>query len=196
MSNSTATRCRKSWSIRSITPSVEDDPQGRRQILFHRLPAERDLAGARARSARPHHPQSRDRDRAPAGRLLHPRRGASAAAQSQGGRRRDRMHESTVSRVTANKYMATNRGIFELKYFFTASIAAADGGEAHSAEAVRHRIKQLIDCEIRRRCAVRRHDRGTVARGRYRHRPPHGRQIPRSDAYPVLGAAPARETGR
>jgi RNA polymerase sigma-54 factor len=58
------------------------------------------------------------------------------------------MHESTVSRVTANKYIATNRGIFEMKYFFTSSIAAADGGEAHSAEAVRHRIKQLIDAEI------------------------------------------------
>jgi RNA polymerase sigma-54 factor len=57
------------------------------------------------------------------------------------------MHESTVSRVTANKYMATNRGIFELKYFFTASIASADGGQAHSAEAVRHHIKQLIDAE-------------------------------------------------
>jgi RNA polymerase sigma-54 factor len=57
------------------------------------------------------------------------------------------MHESTVSRVTANKYMATNRGTFELKYFFTASIASADGGEAHSAEAVRHHIKQLIDGE-------------------------------------------------
>jgi RNA polymerase sigma-54 factor len=57
------------------------------------------------------------------------------------------MHESTVSRVTANKYMATSRGIFELKYFFTSAIAAADGGEAHSAEAVRHRIRQLIDDE-------------------------------------------------
>jgi RNA polymerase sigma-54 factor len=57
------------------------------------------------------------------------------------------MHESTVSRVTANKYVATNRGIFELKYFFTSAIAAADGGDAHSAEAVRHRIKQLIDAE-------------------------------------------------
>jgi len=57
------------------------------------------------------------------------------------------MHESTVSRVTANKYMATSRGIFELKYFFTSSIASADGGEAHSAEAVRHRIRQLIDGE-------------------------------------------------
>jgi RNA polymerase sigma-54 factor len=57
------------------------------------------------------------------------------------------MHESTVSRVTANKYMATSRGIFELKYFFTSSIAASDGGEAHSAEAVRHRIRQMIDAE-------------------------------------------------
>jgi RNA polymerase sigma-54 factor len=57
------------------------------------------------------------------------------------------MHESTVSRVTANKYMATTRGIFELKYFFTSSIASAHGGEAHSAEAVRHRIRQLIDAE-------------------------------------------------
>ena len=57
------------------------------------------------------------------------------------------MHESTVSRVTANKYMATSRGIFELKYFFTSAIADAHGGEAHSAEAVRHRIRQLIDDE-------------------------------------------------
>ncbi len=57
------------------------------------------------------------------------------------------MHESTVSRVTANKYMATNRGIFELKYFFTSSIASSDGGEAHSAEAVRDHIKQLIEAE-------------------------------------------------
>ena len=57
------------------------------------------------------------------------------------------MHESTVSRVTSNKYMATPRGIFELKYFFTAAIASAEGGEAHSAEAVRFRIRRLIDGE-------------------------------------------------
>jgi RNA polymerase sigma-54 factor len=57
------------------------------------------------------------------------------------------MHESTVSRVTANKYIATPRGIFEMKYFFTSAIAATEGGEAHSAEAVRHRIKELIDAE-------------------------------------------------
>jgi len=57
------------------------------------------------------------------------------------------MHESTVSRVTSNKYVATPRGIFELKYFFTAAIPAANGGEAHSAEAVRDRIRRLIDGE-------------------------------------------------
>ena len=57
------------------------------------------------------------------------------------------MHESTVSRVTSNKYMATSRGIFELKYFFTSAIASSEGGEAHSAESVRHRIRTLIDAE-------------------------------------------------
>ena len=57
------------------------------------------------------------------------------------------MHESTVSRVTANKYMATNRGLFELKYFFTSSIAATADGDAHSSEAVRHRIREMIDAE-------------------------------------------------
>jgi len=57
------------------------------------------------------------------------------------------MHESTVSRVTSNKYLSCARGLFELKYFFTASINAADGGEAHSAEAVRHQIKGLIESE-------------------------------------------------
>ncbi|MGC1109427.1 MAG: RNA polymerase factor sigma-54 [Methylovirgula sp.] len=57
------------------------------------------------------------------------------------------MHESTVSRVTSNKYIATPRGLFELKYFFTASIASNNGGSAHSAEAVRFRIKQMIDRE-------------------------------------------------
>ncbi|MBS0240639.1 MAG: RNA polymerase factor sigma-54 [Proteobacteria bacterium] len=58
-----------------------------------------------------------------------------------------KMHESTVSRVTSNKYMATPRGIFELKYFFSSAIASAGDGEAHSSEAVRHRIKSLIDGE-------------------------------------------------
>jgi RNA polymerase sigma-54 factor len=57
------------------------------------------------------------------------------------------MHESTVSRVTSNKYIATPRGIFELKYFFTASIQSIDGAESHSAEAVRDRIREMIENE-------------------------------------------------
>jgi len=57
------------------------------------------------------------------------------------------MHESTVSRVTSNKYMATPRGLYELKYFFTSSIPASHGDGTHSAEAVRHRIRGLIDSE-------------------------------------------------
>jgi RNA polymerase sigma-54 factor len=56
------------------------------------------------------------------------------------------MHESTVSRVTANKYIATQRGTFELKYFFTTAIAGTSG-ETHSAEAVRHRIRAMISAE-------------------------------------------------
>ena len=58
------------------------------------------------------------------------------------------MHESTVSRVTSNKYMITPRGVFELKYFFTVSIASAQaGGDAHSAESVRHRIRVMVEQE-------------------------------------------------
>lgn len=57
------------------------------------------------------------------------------------------MHESTVSRVTSNKYMATPRGIFELKYFFSSAISGTGEGDSHSAESVRHRIKTMIDAE-------------------------------------------------
>ncbi|MGE0417027.1 MAG: RNA polymerase factor sigma-54 [Acetobacteraceae bacterium] len=57
------------------------------------------------------------------------------------------LHESTVSRVTANKFIATPRGTFELKYFFTTAIQGTNGGDTHSAEAVRHRIRVLIDAE-------------------------------------------------
>src|SRR3989440_2583205 len=109
------------------------------------------------------------------------------------------MHESTVSRVTANKYMATNRGIFELKYFFTSSIAASDGGEAHSAEAVRHRIRHLIEAENpqdvlsddtiveRLREAGVDIARRTVAKYREAMRIPSSVQRPR-DKQPALGA--------
>ena len=59
------------------------------------------------------------------------------------------MHESTVSRVTSNKYISTPRGVFELKYFFTAAIQSVGGAEAHSAEAVRDRIREMIEKEAR-----------------------------------------------
>ncbi len=57
------------------------------------------------------------------------------------------MHESTVSRVTSNKYLSCARGLFELKYFFTSAIASADGGDAVSAEAVKAAIRALIAAE-------------------------------------------------
>ena len=57
------------------------------------------------------------------------------------------MHESTVSRVTSNKYINTPRGIYELKYFFTTSINSSNGGSDHSAESVRYKIKGLINAE-------------------------------------------------
>ena len=57
------------------------------------------------------------------------------------------MHESTVSRVTTNKYISTPRGIFELKYFFTQGLPSSSGAEAHSSASVRHRIKLLIENE-------------------------------------------------
>jgi len=57
------------------------------------------------------------------------------------------MHESTVSRVTSNKFIATPRGLFELKYFFTSSVGASNTSDGHSSAAVRQRIKELIDAE-------------------------------------------------
>jgi RNA polymerase sigma-54 factor len=57
------------------------------------------------------------------------------------------IHESTVSRAAANKTIATPRGIFEFRYFFTGAIPATSGGEAHSAAAVKHRISKMISEE-------------------------------------------------
>ena len=57
------------------------------------------------------------------------------------------MHESTVSRVTSNKYLSCGRGQYELKFFFTSGVAASDGGEAVSAEAVKNAIRGLINAE-------------------------------------------------
>jgi RNA polymerase sigma-54 factor len=103
------------------------------------------------------------------------------------------MHESTISRVTTNKYITTPRGLFELKYFFTSAIAASRGGESHSAESVRFRNRGHLDGEPAH--ASLRDVRMVVLLpgegGRYR--ASHGRQISRGDAHPVIGAAPPRE---
>ncbi len=61
------------------------------------------------------------------------------------------MHESTVSRVASGKHLACERGIFELRWFFTQALAATDGGESHSATAIRDRIRGLIEAEDARR---------------------------------------------
>jgi len=57
------------------------------------------------------------------------------------------MHESTISRVTTNKYVHTPVGIFELKYFFNSSISSADGGDSLASEAVKEKIKQMVSKE-------------------------------------------------
>ena len=105
------------------------------------------------------------------------------------------MHESTVSRVTSNKYIATPRGLFELKYFFTAAIQSVDGAESHSAEAVRDRIREMIDKEAMRRNSLRRPHRFAADGRRCEYCAAHRRQVPRSHAHPVFGGAPPAQAG-
>jgi RNA polymerase sigma-54 factor len=57
------------------------------------------------------------------------------------------MHESTISRVTTSKFMATPRGVFELKYFFSSAINSADGAINYSSESVKAKIRSLIEQE-------------------------------------------------
>lgn len=57
------------------------------------------------------------------------------------------MHESTISRVTTNKYIGTPRGVFELKYFFTSGVSNTEGSAEFSSEAIKARIKSMIDAE-------------------------------------------------
>ena len=190
MSSSTATRCRRFWSTRATTPNCRrrSAKDGDKSYFTDCLQNATWLVRALDQRARTILKVATEIVRQQDGFFTHgvahlrPLNLKAVADAIQ-------MHESTVSRVTANKYMATNRGTFELKYFFTASIASADGGEAHSAEAVRHRIRQLIDAESADRDPVRRYDRGTLARVGYRYRPPHGCEISRGDANSVLGPA-------
>jgi len=111
------------------------------------------------------------------------------------------MHESTVSRASAHKYMATPRGVFEFRYFFNAAVSGADGEPAHSSEAVRYRIKQLVDAETPE--AVLSDDqiaealralgidvaRRTVAKYREQLRVPSSRERRRAKKFAVMGAS-------
>ena len=58
-----------------------------------------------------------------------------------------KMHESTISRVTSNKFLTCEQGIYELKYFFSSSITSSDGEEGYASQSVKHKIKQLVDLE-------------------------------------------------
>ncbi len=105
------------------------------------------------------------------------------------------MHESTVSRVTSNKYVSTPRGVFEMKYFFTAAIAGTKGG-GRAFGGIRASPHQADDRRGgRRRRALRRRDRPEAARRRHRHRSPHRRQVSGRDEDSVLGRASAGEDG-
>ena len=101
------------------------------------------------------------------------------------------MHESTISRVTANKAIGSDLGTFPMKYFFSAALNGADGASPHSSEAVRHRIKAMIASENGRSGAVRRCHCAAIAFVRRGHRATHRRQIPRGIAHSFIGAAAA-----
>ncbi len=102
--------------------------------------ADRELADQEPRAARAHDPQRRLRDRAPPGQLSHRRRGRPRPLNLKAVADAIGVHESTVSRATSNKFIQTPRGLFEMKYFFTTSIASVANGpaQAHSAESVRY----------------------------------------------------------
>ena len=93
------------------------------------------------------------------------------------------MHESTVSRVTTNKYVHTPQGIFELKYFFNSGISRTNGDDLAS-EAVKSKIKQLIDGEDAKRPHSDQKIVELLQEQTHRHRAPHGREVPRAARHP------------
>ena len=99
------------------------------------------------------------------------------------------LHESTVSRVTNNKYMATPLGVFELKYFFSRAMHAKSGGE-FSGTAIRGLIKDMIDSRKPERAAVGRRDRAATRAAGAGGGAPHGHQVPPGAAHRGGRAAP------
>ena len=99
------------------------------------------------------------------------------------------LHESTISRVTTQKYMLTPRGIFELKYFFGSHVSTDNGG-ACSSTAIRALIKQLVAAEDAQETAVGRPAGRSARPAGHRGGAPHRRQIPRIAADPARQHAP------
>jgi hypothetical protein len=100
------------------------------------------------------------------------------------------MHESTVSRATAGKYVHTPQGTFELKYFFTSSLRGGHGSEV-SAESVKEKIREIIGKEDAQEAAERSVHRRAARQGADRHRPANGGKVPRADGHPALLEAQA-----
>jgi RNA polymerase, sigma 54 subunit, RpoN/SigL len=88
------------------------------------------------------------------------------------------LHESTISRVTTQKYMMTPRGIYELKYFFGSHVST-DAGGACSATAIRALIKQLVAYRKRKKTFIRRTDCRVARPARHCGGTPHHCQVPR-----------------
>ena len=95
------------------------------------------------------------------------------------------MHESTVSRVVANKYVHTPRGVYELRFFFHSGITSTMG-EAVSSVTIKDRIRKMIDTEDQTPAALGRADRRDPGAGRAAAGPPHGGQVPRGAPHPSL----------
>ena len=99
------------------------------------------------------------------------------------------MHESTVSRVTTNKYVHTPQGIFELKYFFNSAIARVAAARTSPARRSRSSISQIVAGEDPCKPLLRPEDRRDAAGPRHRHRPPHRGQVPRGAGHPAIEQA-------
>ena len=95
------------------------------------------------------------------------------------------MHESTVSRVTTNKYVHTPQGIYELKYFFNSGIARTDGDDLAS-EAVKLKIKQIIALGEPEEPAFGPAHRRAAQGSEHRDRAPYGGEVPGAASHPVL----------
>ena len=95
------------------------------------------------------------------------------------------MHESTISRVTTNKYMQTPQGLFELKYFFNSGISTSEG-DFIASESVKSKIKEIVEAEDPKRPYQRPAPGGDAFRPDHHHRPADGHQVPRDAAHRLV----------